>query len=445
MTFRTRFVALGVLAAAAVATACATLVTRWDAPAIVAVAGAKRVGALIPSWVSWHCVPDAGERAAVLVRDDEWIVLEESFVRYRASDGPDVRIEDAGGVTRLNGDVVCVDLDDAEGRAWAQSASDDEIRALRSVFIDSDPAPDAGALASRIASVAPGADVVVNGSDPRACAVVAEFRPRAVFADDGSGDAAARTFAGQAQVGTLGIEASAPGSLDVLRSFPGLHTLVLSKWNPSATGPLPPGLDGLRRVIVFEFQGANLDALRTAPASLEELALLDGSDLADLTGLERFPHLTTLLVGRTTPGCDLAPMDAIPGLRRAALPARLRQEQFESFLAAHRDLEILEIVAPRSDADLSPLARLPRLRGLVLGSPVDRLDPVRDLRTLRYVGISSATWETSPESVAELRAALPEAVVVSVHPFCLGSGWVLLLVPALGIAWTVRRSVPERA
>jgi len=35
---------------------------------------------------------------------------------------------------------------------------------------------------------------------------------------------------------------------------------------------------------------------------------------------------------------------------------------------------------------------------------------------------------------------MDDAVVVRVSPMCLGSGWILLLVPVLGFAWLRRRS-----
>jgi hypothetical protein len=44
-----------------------------------------------------------------------------------------------------------------------------------------------------------------------------------------------------------------------------------------------------------------------------------------------------------------------------------------------------------------------------------------------------------PDQVAAVQKALPDALVVQVEPFCLGSGWILLLVPVPFVARWIRR------
>ena len=60
---------------------------------------------------------------------------------------------------------------------------------------------------------------------------------------------------------------------------------------------------------------------------------------------------------------------------------------------------------------------------------------MQSLKSLRFLGISDDSWPESPEKIAEIRAALPDAVVIRIEPACLGSGWLLLLLPLLGTAW----------
>jgi hypothetical protein len=48
--------------------------------------------------------------------------------------------------------------------------------------------------------------------------------------------------------------------------------------------------------------------------------------------------------------------------------------------------------------------------------------------------------ETQKEVLsAKLQRALPGTAVVRMKPICLGSGWILLLAPAIGAAWLIER------
>ncbi len=94
--------------------------------------------------------------------------------------------------------------------------------------------------------------------------------------------------------------------------------------------------------------------------------------------------------------------------------------------------------------DLEPLRGLRHLQGLVLHDGYENLEVLKELRTLRYVGVSEDLIDESPAQIAAIRQALPDAVVVRIAPFCLGSGWILLLIPVLALAWRSLRRTPGR-
>jgi len=121
-----------------------------------------------------------------------------------------------------------------------------------------------------------------------------------------------------------------------------------------------------------------------------------------------------------------------------ALPPGTTQEQFATFVGTHPKLTILEMMGNEKVTDLAPLRGMKRLQGLVLGGPYEHFDVLQGLTSLRFLGISKKTWDASPEQVAAVRKALPDALVVRVEPLCLGSGWILLLVPVL-VFWLLRR------
>jgi hypothetical protein len=83
---------------------------------------------------------------------------------------------------------------------------------------------------------------------------------------------------------------------------------------------------------------------------------------------------------------------------------------------------------------LAPLRDLRNLEGLILAGSFKHIEVVRELKSLRFVGLAADAFKESPEQIAEIRKALPDALVVPVGGFCLGSGWILLLIPAVAVA-----------
>ena len=65
----------------------------------------------------------------------------------------------------------------------------------------------------------------------------------------------------------------------------------------------------------------------------------------------------------------------------------------------------------------------------------------RELKTLRFVGVGVAVegrfrdGSADRARVAAVRKMLPDALVVPARPYCLGSGWILLLIPAVALSW----------
>ena len=62
------------------------------------------------------------------------------------------------------------------------------------------------------------------------------------------------------------------------------------------------------------------------------------------------------------------------------------------------------------------------------------------MKGLRYLALSGKeVFDKSPEEVKKLEAALPLCTVASGDPFCLGTGWLLALLPAAAVAGFILR------
>jgi hypothetical protein len=261
------------------------------------------------------------------------------------------------------------------------------------------------------------------------------FRPRVLLLPGEALDAEGRRIMeDQQQVETLVISGKTPGSLDFLPMLHGLRRLAIGSWDVGKAGPLPAGLQGLKSIVVFDSTMKDLAALDAAPAGMEELSLLGCDDLADVRALAKLPGLKTVILDGNKEALNLSSLAGLTQLRWVGLPPETTQEQFATFIRAHQDLKILELIDCQKVTDLAPLRELKKLEGLILNGDFEHLDAVRELKSLRFVGVPSNTYKKSPDQVTAIKRALPDALVVPVSGFCLGSGWILLLVPAAILA-----------
>ena len=421
----------------------------WSLPRPVSIAPGEGWVGIFPSWVTWVSGSIDGGTAGLLLRDGDLIMGGDILTVYSASDGPALEFtSNKWGGLLLAGKVVSVSLEKGtEGREWLEKAPAQDLAAIRFLMLPKEPDATLLPTLKRLAAVNPGVGLGV-GPNATLQQVLPLFRPRALMIDNASVDAAGRKIvADQPQVETLLVSGEEPGSLGFLPMLHGLRRLALMGWDVEKAGPLPAGLQGLRSIVVSDSAMKDLSALDAAPAEMEELSLTGCKELTDVRALAKRPGLKTLILSLSggDKAMDLSSLAGLKQLQWVGLPLNTSQDQFAAFIAAHRDLKILELTGCAKVTDLAPLRELKELEGLILNGPYQHLEVVRELKSLRFVGLQKDAFKNSPDQIAEIRKALPDALVVPVGGFCLGSGWILLLVPvvvvASSLAWR-RRAVP---
>ncbi len=411
----------------------------WSLPRPVRITGGGDWMILFPSWGSWGGLASEGGTAGLQWRDGDWVVCEKMFV-YRASDGPNLEVKVDGQNLLLAGKVISVELDKEKGGAeWLAKATKTELRAVRLLALNNGPDATWRAPLDRLAAANPGVGLVFGeGVDWQR--VLPRFRPRVLALAAGKLDPERRRIlADQRQVETLIIKGDDAGSFDALILLHGLRRLAITEWNVEKAGPLPAGLDRLRSIMIPGAKLKDLAALDAAPAGVVELSAVDCDELTDLGALARRPGLRTLILTGSKKVRDLSVLDGLTRLQWVGLPPETTQDQFTAFVGQHPELRILELVGCQQVKDLAPLRQLPKLEGLVLGGPVNHLEVLRELKSLRFIGVDKETFKKNPDQIADLRKALPDALVVPVGGLCVGSGWILLLLPAVVLMSMVPR------
>ena len=165
---------------------------------------------------------------------------------------------------------------------------------------------------------------------------------------------------------------------------------------------------------------------------LDELVLNHGDSVAALDELKNIPEkLSVLLVSGKCTGIEQ--LEKAKGLKWLGLPDNISQMEFNLLTTRLKKLQVLEIAGNSHLTDFRPLRELPDLRALVIIDTVTDKKTIGQLKKLRYLSLPEDTKEDSAY-LKEMQKALPGCIVVANSGACLGSGWLLLLLPVALLA-----------
>lgn len=379
----------------------------------------------------------------------------EAVFVYRKEDGPRLNLWCDGPLVRVNGrpNTLFFDEESAEHLALF----DDDTLAGLELVIFADLATNHLSQLRRLATINPqvglGLDLdsgVYTSAVPNDVReVLASFRPRmAVLPDEAlEGDPGWRELlAGWTTVQALFASAASPADLEAIAGLPGLTELVLMDWDPEETGPLPSGMDELRRLTLHDAEIGDLDCLAalTGLTQLSVGGLEDGSSLSNITALADLPTLRNVGLAWCEEIHDLEPLYGLQDLERVSFPANATEQQLAEFIEHVPDLRWLDLLSCEAITNLSSLASLNRLEALSVHSGA-RLEDLASFDHLRYLRVLILDDEEEGPAqrarLARLRETLPDCTVVTTIAPCMGSGYLLLLVPVAALAVLVSRRV----
>ena len=125
-------------------------------------------------------------------------------------------------------------------------------------------------------------------------------------------------------------------------------------------------------------------------------------------------------------------------LKWISFPKDATQKEFDKVVAEHPGLEAVELVKCEGVTRLASLGNLKHLRALMLvDKNLDEAD-IAMLGKMKELKLMALRENIGEADVKEIEKRLP-GVVVTEEGTCLGSGWILLLVPAIGAGFVLRR------
>ncbi len=128
----------------------------------------------------------------------------------------------------------------------------------------------------------------------------------------------------------------------------------------------------------------------------------------------------------------------LPKLKWTSLPVNFTQSSFTTWCAQHPNIEVLEIIENENISDYKPLENLRHLKSLSSFSDAS-LESLPNLKELELLTIYHENFHERNNEIMAVTEKMPQVTVVPGKGFCLGSGWILLLLPVFFIIFIFRR------
>lgn len=227
-------------------------------------------------------------------------------------------------------------------------------------------------------------------------------------------------------------------SLDFLYQLPNLRTLMISSEDSVGNDLIQvERIPNLESLSISGVEMTSLEALGN-PVQLSELYLESGP-LTDISQLREMKGLQRLGLRYCDTMCDLSVLKEIDPLKWLAVPVYMSQAEFGELVVHHKSLEGIELIEGEYITDFSPLTQLDNLKALSFSVPAIDYESLKQLNAIDLIVIDEDNFDEDSVEIAALKETLPGTHIVPGGGFCMGSGWILLLLPVLMLAFVLRR------
>lgn len=374
----------------------------------------------------------AKNKVSLLAEQGDLLGFNDVLLSFDEAENDSIQIEDAGdSLTFVNGKIHTIILSDqSDLLPWFRQMKKNELTDLKRIFFKS-AIPDAYIpFLKEIAHLHPQTALGFEEND--AAQVMRSYLKKANFF--------------QPKVISAYLSQSQLSLLNHWKSTESLYLAI----SDSVIGTTLPALPMLKQCIItgnnsttlsasffktnqqlkkISISGCLTDYAFLEPLkSLEQLTINNQDCKMNLALLkEKLPKLNLLLVSGTCSKIDL--LTTGKKLRWLGLPANTSQQEFDSICAALPALQVLELRGNDSISNLKPLQQINQLKELIIRDKITDLKSLYSLKDLRYLSVPDEN-KTDKATIQALEKALPGCIIVPNSGACLGSGWLLLMLPA---------------
>jgi hypothetical protein len=367
-------------------------------------------------------VVSLGEKGDLFMFGDYMFFLNDTSTQTRFS------MHYTDSVLYVNGKIYSIDIPDNDHmKPWLKKMKEMDLSALQIVNIDSKFQKNYFPYLKELAGYRPDAGIVYNGEIRELAELLKIFHPK---------------FIGGAKF--------RKSDYDLLSGLDEIKILMVSPEDSLITGPLPsmPSLEQLfltemsgNRVLPNDFLKNNKQIQRVVmeePGNfdLSILAPLDNLKELVVAGADTVLHFDLINNHKKLEVLSIATEDRVydpsliklPSLRWMLIPSFVTQQEFNDLTDNHPNLEVVEIFRNDTIHSLQPLSKLTKLYGLTVMDTLTDIASLKKLSNLKYLSLPAYCLKDTLMK-ADLQKSLPDTRIVANEGFCLGSGWLLLLIP----------------
>ncbi len=162
------------------------------------------------------------------------------------------------------------------------------------------------------------------------------------------------------------------------------------------------------------------------PENLKSLFFFNCNSLHDVRNLCGKKNFNSL--GFT--GCeklyDISPVYGMKNLLWLSCPPSINQSQFDTLIPSFSSLQVLELIGCDSLKNIEAVSKLKNLKSLTVACEKLDTTQIPDIKNLQLLVFGK---KLSEKQILNLRTRFPNTLVVPGKGLCLGSGWILLLLP----------------
>lgn len=371
-----------------------------------------------------------GDLLYLLSKDDQ-----EFFYRYSRRDGNKLVVTfdslNAGSV-RMNGYLNSLELS-KDPSTWDRfmELTEAQIKQLSSLRISDSIGADRLSLLQQHSSSLKGVGLLLeNGSHANFLGEILSIcRPEWLVSEGCVKSPEPEYCAFLSDLELLWIQGQIHSTSELIPFCSNLESLIISDWEPLPQELLSLSkMRGLHTITLAECGLSDLSNIEF-PSSLRRLQIIACEALTQMKGIENLRKLS----GISFTGCknieEITQINGFRSLAWCAFPGNLSQTDFESILGSFPKLEFVELIGCENIDHLSPLKELSELSILILDLPPEKLEELNALNKLDLLILPQDLFDENPEWISTLRTSLPNTRVIPGSGLCLGSGWILLLLP----------------
>lgn len=374
------------------------------------------------------------------------------FYRYSRRDGKDLFITfDTLQVNsvRLNGQLKFLELSDDQS-SWEQfmQLTAPQMKQLSSIYISDSLRAERLSLLNQHAGSLKGKGLLLEyGNDSKLLGeILSVLRPEWFIAEGSLKLPDPKSCMALSDIELLWIQEMNQTGSELIPYCSSLESLIITDWQPMEHELLSLSKSrNLHTVTLGECEFKDFSNIEF-PTSLQRLQLIACKSLSNINGIQKLNRLR----GVSFTGCQnidgISRVEELSLLKWFGFPENVSQSEMVSILTSFPKLELVEIFNPSGIKPIYLLKDLPELDILIIDLPLEDLTDLALLINLKLLILPSAFFDENPEWIGSIKTSLPNTQVVPGSGLCLGSGWILLLLPFIVISrflFSNRRSFPS--